>query len=193
MSDSAWWADIIQWVVWGLAMTVIMGWLAKSRQKAGVDTGKVLQHPRSTLIIGLVCGGFFLALAVLSRLFPGKDGSIWISLFFLGFSLMGAVIIVEYVRVRHHLEPHGLRFQPLFRAPGTLLWRDVSSVRYSPSAKWFRIETRRGQVIRVSAMLTGLPAFAQAALQEISPPSMDSATRRILEETAAGRPPSLWE
>lgn len=174
-------------------MTVIMGWLAKSRQKAGADTGSVLKHPRSTLIIGLVCGGFFLALAVVSHLFPGKDGSLWISLFFLGFSLLGSVIIVEYVRVRHNLEPQGMRFQPLFRAPGTLLWSDVSSIRYSPSAKWFRIETRRGQVIRVSAMLTGLPAFAQAALQGISPPSMDAATRRVLEETAAGRPPSLWE
>jgi hypothetical protein len=80
----------------------------------------------------------------------------------------------------------------LLRAPGTLRWGEVTSVRYSQAAKWFRLDGANGEVVRVSAMLMGLPEFARILLQEVAAASIDPAARPILEQTAAGSPPSIW-
>lgn len=174
-------------------MALVMGWLTLSRQHARPpEEQSVLRHPRSTLVVGVVCSGFFLALAVLSSLFPGKDGSPAISLLFVGFACLGAPLIVEYYRVVHHLEEGGIRYSPLISTPGFLPWSDIKSVRYAPSLKWFRIEGRDGRIIRVSVMLMGLPEFARAVLSEVPGSRIDPAARGLLERTAEGHPPSIW-
>ena len=152
----------------------------------------MLRHPRSTLVVGVVCSGFFLALAVLSSLFPGKDGSPAISLLFVGFACLGAPLIVEYYRVVHRLEEGGLRYTPLISSPSFMPWTDVKSVRYAPSMKWFRIEGRDGRIVRVSVMLMGLPEFARVLLSEVPELRIDPAARVLLEQTAEGHPPSVW-
>lgn len=193
MFDKPWSTHVLQWGLWLLVMTLVMGWVARARLRARcASAANVLEHPTSTLIIGLVCSGFFLAVAVLSYLFPGKDGSIWISLFFVGFALLGVPLLIEYFRVRHHLEPGGMRYRSFLGKSGTLRWNEVASVRYAPAAKWFRLETRRGEVVRISAMLTGLPEFARAVLLEVPMLSIETETRTLLEQTASGSPPSLW-
>jgi hypothetical protein len=174
-------------------MSLVMGWLARTRLRARAgQSSNLLRHPRSLLIVGLVCSGFFLALAVLSQLYPGKSGSPAVSLTFLGFALLGVPVIAEYLRVRHELESDGLRYRPLLHGAGTLRWTDIRAVRYSHAAKWFRLETASGQVVRISVMLIGLPTFARAALEKIPATSIDPMTRAILEQTAAGSPPSIW-
>jgi hypothetical protein len=127
----------------------------------------------------------------LSHLFPGKNGSAAISLVFVGFALLGVPVIAEYFRASHRLEPGGLRYRTLFQK-GVLQWNDVTRVRYSPAAMWFRIDTAQGQVVRLSVMLMGLPDFARTIMQEVSPAKIDSDTAAILEQTASGAPPSVW-
>jgi hypothetical protein len=152
----------------------------------------VLRYPRGTLVVGVVCSVFFLSLALLSILFPGKDGSPTISLVFVGFAFLGAPLIVEYYRVVHYLEKGGIRYSSLISSPGFLPWSDIKSVRYAPSLKWFRIEGRDGRIIRVSVMLMGLPEFARAVLSAVSESRIEPAARSLLERTAEGHPPSLW-
>jgi PH (Pleckstrin Homology) domain-containing protein len=192
MAGRAWWATAIQWAVWSVAMTLVMGWLARSRLRPHGQNAGVLEHPASTLIIGVVCTLFFCALAVLSFLFPGRTGSGLVSLTFLGFALLGVLLIAEYVRVRYSLQPGGLHYTPLLSRSWTLRWGDVTGIRYSQAAKWFRIDTGSGRVVRVSAMLTGLPEFAQAVLREVPPSRIDADALPILEQTAGGNPPSIW-
>jgi hypothetical protein len=74
----------------------------------------------------------------------------------------------------------------------SLRWAQVTRVRYSQSLKWFRIEAADGAVVRVSAMLTGLPQFAQAVLAEVPEFHIDKSARPVLERTAAGFPPPIW-
>src|SRR5216117_1480954 len=151
-------------------MALVMGWLARSRLRSHTASDRnLLYHPNSTLVVGIVIGGLFLALAVLSYEFPNTTGSLGISLFFAGFALLGAVLVLEYFRVRHRLEPGGLTYQKLLGKGGRLRWNEVASLHYSPSAKWFRIVTIEGQIVRVSAMLVGLPEFARAVLDEVPP------------------------
>ena len=193
MSNGPWWAQVLFWGLWFALMSLVMGWMARSRQRprSGGQPG-VLEYPRSVFIVGLVCSGFFLALALFSLLFPGKTGSPLISLFFLGFALLGVPLIAEYVRVRHQLEPDGLRYQSLLGKRGFVRWTDVTRLRYSEVAKWFRIDGGACEVVRISAMLTSLPEFARAALEGVSRERIDPKTVRILESTASGSPPSIW-
>jgi len=193
MANQPWWASAIQWAVWFALMSLVMAWLARSRHRPRLPNQQnVLVYPRSILVIGVVCAGFFLALALLCLLFPGETGSPLISLFFLGFSLLGIPLIAEYVRVRHQLEPGGLRYQTLLGKHGFLSWNDVARIRYSPGGKWFRIDGLTGEVIRVSAMLTSLPEFARAVLESVPPERIEVKTLPILMSTAAGSPPSIW-
>ena len=125
-------------------------------------------------------------------MFPGETASPLISLFFLAFALSGVPLIAEYVRVRHQLEPGGLRYQSLLGKRGFVRWTDVTRIHYSEVAKWFRIDGGTGEVVRISAMLTALPEFARTVLEGVSPERIDPRTIRILESTASGSPPSIW-
>ena len=113
-------------------------------------------------------------------------------MFFLGFALLGVPLIAEYVRVRHQLEPGGMRYQSLLGKRGFVRWTEVTRIRYSEAAKGFRIGQGTGEVVRISAMLTSLPEFARAVLDGVSRERIDPKTVGILESTASGSPPSIW-
>lgn len=182
------WAD----AVFALGMSLVMGWLARSRfREPPAGDLVLLRPPRAVLVLGVVGWLFTLFVAGGLRLYPSPEGPSAIVMLAFG-SFLSLPLIAEYLKVQHHLEPGGFRYRPLISRPGTLRWTDVSLVTYSAVWKWFRIETVNGEVVRVSAMLIGLPAFAQAVLKEVPPDNIDPRARSLLEETAAGRPPSIW-
>src|SRR5262245_30655461 len=57
------WAIWVQWGLWVFLMTLIMGWLGRTRDRArpAAEAGH-LAHPRSVLIIGVVCTVLFVGL-----------------------------------------------------------------------------------------------------------------------------------
>ena len=184
--------DPLQWVIWAVAMGAVMAWLARSRDAQDQDLSGRLVHPRSTLVVGVACTFFFAAIAVLSALFPGRSGSPWITLFFAGFAVMGIPVVLDWRNGRHALVPGGMRYGRMFGGGGELRWSDVRAVRWSEAAKWFRLELSDGRVVRVSAMLRGLPAFAAAVLASVPAGAIDEPARRLLEATAAGDLPRIW-
>jgi hypothetical protein len=114
MSTRPWWATALQWTLWALVMGAVMGWLARTRARARApQEAHTLTHPRSTLVVGLVCTAFFLVLAFWSALLPGKTGSPLVSLFFLAFAALGVPLILDYRNARHVLTPDGLRYGKL--------------------------------------------------------------------------------
>lgn len=188
-----WWATALQWGLWAVVMGLVMGWLARARTRPrGPQEPHTLTHPRSTLVIGLVCAGFFLLLAAWSALFPGTTGSPLISLFFLGFAAMGVPLILDYRNARHELTADGLRYGKLLGGGGQARWPEVRKLRYSQSAKWFRLDLADGRVVRISAMLQGLPEFAAAVLSQVPPAAIDEDTRAVLEATGRGELPRVW-
>jgi len=188
------WSIALQWVLWAAAMGAIMAWLARSRARTrpAADAQR-LTHPRSTLIVGLACSFLFSGVALASALWPGKTGSPGISLAFLAFAALGVPLILDYRNARHTLTEDGLRYGRTWGGGGTLRWREVRRLRYSAAWKWFRLEGPEGQIVRISAMLQGLPEFARAALAQVPAAAIDPQTRPVLEATAQGNPPSLWQ
>jgi hypothetical protein len=47
-----WWAPVVQWTLWGLIMSVVMAWVARSRTRARPAAEQsTLRHPFSTLAL----------------------------------------------------------------------------------------------------------------------------------------------
>jgi hypothetical protein len=188
------WAVVLQWTLWLALMTAVMRWVGRTRERpAATHSPGTLAHPRSTLLIGLVCSGFFLACAVGSALLPGRSPPPrWLPFFFLAFSALGVPMILDWRNARHTLVPGGLRYRTMLGRSGDLRWADVRKLQYSVSSKWFRLDLADGRAVRISAMLVGLPDFAAAALAEVPPMAIDPDTRKVLEQTARGELPKMW-
>jgi Bacterial PH domain len=193
VAEKTWWPTAVQWTVWAILMSLVMGWLARSRRRPRpTSQQRDLVHPASTLIIGLACLGLFAGLAVVSNVFANKTTTWWTTAAFLAFALMAVVLIADYFLARHHVSDDGMAYRKLTGARRYLRWSDLRAVRYTPVMKWFRLETRSGDVARVSVMLMGLPEFARILLAHSPEEAIEPHTLQLLRSTADGHPPSVW-
>ena len=151
-----------------------------------------MQHPPSTLIIGLACFLFFAGIAVVSNVFANATTTWLTTTVFVGFALLALPILGDYFAARHEVFEEGLRYGRLFGSGGHIRWADLKSVRFSAAMKWFRLESQSGTVLRISVMLMGLPVFAQLLLVHTPREVIESSTLPILRMTAEGNPPSVW-
>ena len=183
----------MQWTLWTIIMSLIMGWVARSRrQPRAAGYARRLQHPPSTLIIGLVCFSFFAGIAIVSNVFANATTTWLTTTVFVGFALLALPLVGDYFAARHEVSEEGLRYGRLFGSGGHIRWADLKSVRFSAAMKWFRLESHSGTVVRISVMLMGLPVFAQLLLVHTPPEAIESNTLPILRMTAEGNPPSVW-
>ena len=154
---------------------------------------RTLTHPPITLIVGLLCFGFFAGLVIVSNVYRNETTTWWTTAIFAGFALLSIPVVVDYFRVRHRLSDDGLAYRTLLTGTRKYLrWSDVRAVRYAPGMKWFRLETHSGDVARLSVMLMGLPEFARLVLEHAPENAIESRTRPVLQATADGHPPSVW-
>jgi hypothetical protein len=189
-----WWVQIVQWALFGLAMTLVMGWVARSRFRKRLDSdARTLAHPVSTLVIGLIGVTFFGGIAIISNT-VGKNNTttIWTTLIFIAFAFMSVPMIADYYFARHRVSDVGLDYGRMFGQRGAFGWSDVKRVRYASVMKWFAIDLHSGSTVRVSAMLTGLPEFARLLLAHVPRNVIDDEAYALLRETEQGKPPSVW-
>jgi hypothetical protein len=144
-----------------------------------------MQYPPSVRAIG----AFVLAvLAMLAAAFAvtaanGAGGPVLAGVL-AAFLAFGLLLIVGSVRVWHVLTADGLEFGRLLGRRGSLKWRDVTRLTYSRGMRWFRIETASGEVVRISAILTGLPDLAGAVLEQVPSYAIDEGAREALQAYA---------
>jgi hypothetical protein len=184
----------VKWTLWGIAMTLVMGWVARSRfRKRPESDARTLTHPISTLVIGIVGVAFFGGIAVISNT-VGKNNTttIWTTLGFLAFALASVPMIADYYFARHRVSELGMDYRRMFGQRGTFNWSDTKRVRYASVMKWFAIDLRDGSSVRVSAMLMGLPEFARLLLAHVPRSAIDDEAYVLLRETEQGSPPSVW-
>lgn len=189
-----WWVPVVQWGIWGIAMTVVMGWMARSRMRQRPESERnTLRHPPSTLVIGILGAAFFFGIAIISNTI-GKNATstIWTTLIFVGFGCAAIPMIADYFFARHRVSEQGIEYGRMFGPRGSFRWAEVRRIRFSNAMKWFVIEVASGTKVRVSAMLIGLPEFAYFVLQLVPRHAIEPDTLEILQETAQGRPPSVW-
>jgi hypothetical protein len=156
-----------------------------------------MSSPRSILIVTVACLCLFLAVAVLSQIYPGLDASDshltkqdpLVTLIFVGFAGLSALIILNWFRERHYFDDRTLAYQTLTRS-GAIAWRDISRISYAPSRKSFHLEASDGRVVGISVMLSGLEDFCRAVLAGVPTERIDATARDLLDSCARGELPS---
>lgn len=188
-----WWVTGVEWAVLAVTAVLLVRWLARSHARSNPGPGAAcLLHPRSTLVVSLVSAGFFFGIALLCYLFSDDITSLRTMMVFVGFGLLSLTMGVDYFVARHHVSVRGIDYGRLTGPRRSMAWQQVRRLRYSPSMKWFKIESHEGEVARVSAMMLGLPEFARLALAHVPADAIDERTLHLLHDTAAGAPLPTW-
>lgn len=177
-----------------LIMEAVMQWLARSRLRARPESERnTLVQPVATLVIGVVTVAFFFGLALASSTFANNPtATVWTTSIFVGFGLASLGMIAVYYFARHSVSEQGMAYGRMLGQRGEFLWQDVREARYIPFMKWFLLTLHDGTRVRVSAMLIGLPEFAQFVLDHVPSEAIDPATLPILQDAAEGKLPSVW-
>src|SRR5215510_14337052 len=166
MENRAWWIVPLQATLWVVVMSIVMGWLGRSRfRPRPASQANRLVHPPSTLIIGLLCFALFAGFAVVTNVNPNERPPWWTTTVFVGFALLSAPAVSGFFLEEYEVSEEGIAGRSFTGVRKHLRWSDLRAVRYAPLMKWFRLETQSGTVARISVMLIGLPEFARLLLQ----------------------------
>ena len=107
----------MRWALWGLLVSVIMAWVERSRGRTRpARDAHRLQHPPSTLIIGIAGFLFFAAIAVVSNVYANATTHWWTTAIFVGFALLALPVLGDYFAARHEVSEEGLRYGRLLGA-----------------------------------------------------------------------------
>jgi hypothetical protein len=161
------WASIIQWALWGIAMSLLMRGGAKCRTApCQLSHASKLYPPRGILIIGTVNCLFFFGIAIISNVYPNPTVTIYTTTFVL-FGLFSIVLFAGYIFDRHEITELGIRYGSMLGRRGFIAWSDILRVRYGRTLNWFVLESANGEIARLSILLIGLPEFAKAVLAHV--------------------------
>ena len=193
MIERPFWMSVLQWTIWGLVMTVVMGWLGRARMKrAAAGEESVMQYPLGSMVMAFICAGIAGALAVLSAFAPAKNTAWWVTAIF-GVIFLGSVHwVVECFLAKYRLSDEGLEYISVFTGKRFFRWDELQSLSYAPNMRWFVLRSSRGDVARVSVMMTGLPEFARRLMERARHVDIAASAIPILKQTARGEPPALW-
>lgn len=188
-----WLLALAQGLFWIATMTLAMRWLARSRHgpRPASDAGR-LRQPRAMLVLGIVGTVFCIGAMVAATIWPDDTVGFWFYAFFGGFTLLPLYLVADWRHARHAVSEAGMDFG---RPSGRRLafrWHEVERIRYARSAGWFRIALRSGEVVRVSAMLMGLPAFADKVLRHVPAARIETDALAMLKDAARGKLPDIW-
>lgn len=191
--ERVWWASALQWALWGVLMSITMAWIGRSRNRksAGASPGE-LRHPVAILILGVITTIAFLGFALMAFLTSQSPVEWWVYAIFVGLAALGGYLVAEYFVLRFHVDDAGIRWSTLFLGKGEARWTDIRRVTFSPSMKWFRLETSTGRVLRISVMLTGLPELARLLVTRLPHEVIEKKTLAILKDATIGNLPSVW-
>ena len=190
--NETWIRALAQGVFWIVAMTLTMRWLARSRHRPRpAAEANQLAHPPGILIMGIVGTVLFSGVTIAASIWPDEGMTVLPILFFAGFAVLSGTQVADYYFARHAVTDEGMDFGHLSGKRVTFRWADVEHVRFAKNMNWFRVELQSGHVVRVSAFLMGLPAFAACVLRHVPPSRIDKQTLALLEKTAKGALPAI--
>lgn len=188
------WIKIITIAVSGIAMTLVMGWISKSRLKERPESEQyLLVPPLLFLFIGLVGFLLFAGVPIGLHFFTDENIKPIQTGIFIGFSLMCLLLVFEYFLARHELFEDGIGYGGLTGKRGFIQWDDVHMVSYSASMKWFKVESVSGDVARISTYAIGIHNFASTLLAYAPHSVIASKAEEVLKATAAGNLPPLYD
>jgi hypothetical protein len=156
-------------------------------------------RPAARVLVVLLLAIVTVAGVVVARRNGGTELVLLLVFLTVAFLMLGAAAF-NVLGTAHRLDADGIVRVAPRKARVHIRWIDVVSIQWSPNARWYELESRRGDRIRVEPQLTNIEAFARAALDGIPPEVIDARPelRKQLEDTARGidprddRDPEYW-
>jgi hypothetical protein len=187
-----WWEALLRFGGPALLTSLILGWMQIRRARAAA-TGEAgrLQHPPAALYMAMGILALFAALGVLLLVSDKGTGVAHATGIFAALAVLSLLLVAGYYRSRYELTADGVNYGRLLGARGSLKWRDVTQLTYSPGMKWFRIQTSTGETARIFVMRRGLPDFAQAVLAQVPSYAIDERALAVLKASSHGELPKL--
>jgi hypothetical protein len=178
----------VQIIVSGFVMYLFRCWMVAGRDRPAAQAHRMSYSP-GIMIFGLAV---FAAFGSIGRSWLG-EGETFAGGGCLVFASMGLYLVIVYLFSRHELFDGGIHFNGPLTCRRTLRWSDMTSVRYGLRMKSFRLVNQAGETFYIENGIRGLPPFAEAVLAQVPPQALDEATRCILEATAQGKPPEMFD
>jgi hypothetical protein len=132
----------------------------------------------------------FGAFAALS--YSSPTGGPLVAALFLLFALLGCYLTYAYFAERYEVRAEGLAYRTRRGAERLAPWGQICRASFGQWGMWFVLRLRDGTVLRLSALLVGLPAFAEALLRRVDPSVIADDSVDVLRRTARGDPPRVW-
>jgi len=192
MNERLFWIVMAQWIVCGIVVTVLLGWVSMQRdRRPDASESRILRMPPVYAIAGTIGVVVFLGALAWSHAYAAEWRHALTDAVFLLFAGLSCWVLSDFALVRLRVDPSGVSTRTLSGRWRTLAWSQVREVRYSTMMLYFRLRAADGATAKVPVTALGLPAFARLALRFVPDEALDALTREQLEETAAGRPPPL--
>ena len=158
---------------------------------AGDETG-VMRNVANIAWIGGIASTAFLATGLaLLTIWSDRYSHAAVPIVFLVLSGGAFCMFVDGIGTRHMISDDGLEHHFPFRGTVFLAWEEVVRVDYSETMRWWILETENFPR-RVSAAMSNQPLFEQVILDRVSPYAIAPEIRELLNQTAAGDPPSAY-
>ena len=191
MADSSLLNQFLREVLAAIVLAIVLGWLGTSRLRAHRAEPRVMFMPWTVFATGLVCFALFSAIVVIQLAIPNKTVTVWTVGTFVVLAALSLPVLSSWFLEKHSYNDDGAAIRTFIGQRKKLRWAELKAVGHSHTMKWFRLEGHDGTIGRLSYMLAGLPEFAQVLLRRAPPHTIDPATLKLLQETAAGRPPRV--
>lgn len=149
----------------------------------------IVVHPLSTALIGIVWSALCWTFTAMALSSPSEP--YWALFGGFGLGMPGVFLVLCFFISKHEIHTQGLTSRRIFGRRREVLWSDVVRIWYSTMRMSFVLDIRDGSRVRISALMIGLPKFAEMALANVSPSAFDETMRATLKATAAGDLPDL--
>ena len=178
------WGTVIKLVLGVVVVIALVNGVVRRFHRAP-EPGQ-LRYAWSVMSNGVASFLFFSGIALVSSLYGNHSATIWTTVLFLGFAAMGLRAMTRYVFGAGEFTADGISYRHMIVQRGFLPWREVTTVRYGGMTPGFALSSETHRAVRISVQLLGLPAFARAVLEHVSPVAIDADTRQLLSAIVQG-------
>ena len=158
--------DIFAPLIIALVLSVLFTISSRYRAQKDENGDYILMYAMPIKIFGAV----FLSLGVVVTYlfldkFINKGTEDMISLFICAIIFIGMLLClaVEFFYVKYSLNKEFICSNTPWSRKRIIFWKDVSSIHYSESFRWFVIEDKKTKPIRIGAMVSGIDKFLEIA------------------------------
>jgi hypothetical protein len=179
--------EVIQWGSWGIIMAIVFSLIAKSRRNdLKINSSNILCLPSYVLIIGLSDFVFFLGIALISNIFPNDTATIGTTITFLGFSLLGLLLIYAFLIEKHSYDDMKIVYTKFNGKKTEIHWSNICNVKYQASMQWFVLESNDGKKSYYVTMLKGIKPFLEMLIKKLDSQKIDSNTFLVISKIQNG-------